>query len=107
VRFVQLAPGHWLLVDVGFVLAGSREVVPHLQPQPSFGAAAKCLVETDRHVGGNAALAVDRIIERLPRHAQCLCGLGDRQTERLYAVVPHRKTGWGGSFIVMVIAPVF
>jgi hypothetical protein len=36
-----------------------REVVGHLQPQPGFGAAAECLVETDRHVGRNAARAVD------------------------------------------------
>jgi hypothetical protein len=25
--------------------------------------------------------------------ARCLCGLGDRQAERLYAIVPHRKAG--------------
>jgi hypothetical protein len=88
VRFVQLAPGHWLDVDVGFVLAGLREVVGHLQPQPHFRAAAECLVETDRHFRRNAAFAVDQIVEGLPRHAQCLCGLGDRQAERLYAIVP-------------------
>jgi exodeoxyribonuclease V alpha subunit len=53
VRFVQLAPGHWLDVDVAFVLAGLREVVGHLQPQPCFRAAAECLVETDRHIRRN------------------------------------------------------
>jgi hypothetical protein len=42
---VQLAPGHRLDVDVGFVLAGLREIVGHLQPQPRFRAAAECLVE--------------------------------------------------------------
>src|SRR5207302_10798213 len=34
VRFVQLAAGYRLDVDVGLVLAGLREVVGHLQPQP-------------------------------------------------------------------------
>src|SRR5439155_12032091 len=58
VRLVQLAPGHRLDVDVGFALAGLREVVGHLQPQPGFGAAAECLVETDRHIRRNAALAI-------------------------------------------------
>jgi hypothetical protein len=83
VRFVQLAPGHRLDVDVGFLLAGLREVVGHLQPQPRFRAATECLVEPDRHIRGNAAFAVDQIVEGLTRHAQWLCGLGDRQTERL------------------------
>jgi hypothetical protein len=69
-----------------------------LQPQPGFRVAAECLVETDRHVGRNAALASDQIVEGLPRHPQCLCGLGDRQAERLYAIVPHPKAGVGRVF---------
>src|SRR5467141_812061 len=88
VWFVQLVPGHRLDVDVGFVLAGLREVVGHLQPQPGLRAAAECLIEADRHVRRNAALAVDQIVEGLTRHAQCLRGLGDRQAERFDAVVP-------------------
>jgi hypothetical protein len=35
------------------------------------------------------------MVEDLPGHAQYLCGLGDRQVERFYAVVPHRKAGMG------------
>jgi 3-hydroxy-D-aspartate aldolase len=50
VWFVQLAPGHRLDVDIGFVLASLREVVGHLQAQPGFRAAAECLVKAVRHI---------------------------------------------------------
>ena len=49
-----------------------------LHPQPRLRAAAERLLATDRHIHRNAALAVDEIVEGLPRLAQCLCGLGDR-----------------------------
>lgn len=63
--FCQLAPTHRLNADVAFVLAGLRDVVGNLQAQPRLRVATKRLVQPNCHVGGNAALAVDQIVERL------------------------------------------
>src|SRR5215831_10224822 len=108
-RFVQPVPGYRLDVDVGLVAPGLCKVVSHLQPQPRFRAAAECFVETDRHIGRNAALAVDQIIQGLPRYPQCLGSLGDCQPQRFDAVMPHRKAGVGwifhrhrGAFLVVI-----
>jgi hypothetical protein len=69
-------------------------------------AAARCLVQLDRHVGRNVALAVDQIVERLARDAQNLRRLGDREVKRLNAIVAHGRPGCGGFFMVMAVPPV-
>jgi hypothetical protein len=104
--FGQLVAARRLDVDLAFVLPGLGEVVSHLQPQPRFRAAAKCLVETDRHVGGNAALAVDQIVEgcRVTPNAAAASVIvrpsGSMQSCRT------ERPGWSGFFIVIVISPV-
>src|ERR1700730_119436 len=90
-RVVQLLPHNPLDLNLAFVLAGLREIVGHLQPQPRFRATAERLVEADRHLWRNTALTVHKIVEGLPRHPQNVRGLGDRQIERFDAVVPDRK----------------
>jgi hypothetical protein len=68
VRFVQLAPGYWLYVDVAFVSARLRQVAGHLQPQSRFRAAAECLVgdivplksKNDPPVGANSDAPITR-----------------------------------------------
>src|SRR6516165_238590 len=76
--------------NLAFVLAGLREVVGHLQPQPSFRATAECLVETDC-LRRYSALTVHEIVEGLPRHTQNVCGLGDGQIKGFDAVIPDGK----------------
>src|SRR6266446_4813799 len=90
-RLVQLPPHDPLDLDLAFVLAGLREIVGHLQPQPRFRAPAERLVETDRHLRRNPALTVHKIVEGLPRHPQNVCGLGDRQIKGFDAVMPDGK----------------
>src|SRR5258708_27547796 len=89
-RLLQLPPRDPLDFDLAFVPAGLREIVGHLQPQPSFRATAERLVEADRHFWRNTALAVYKVIEGLPRDPQNVRGLGHCQIESFDAVVPDR-----------------
>jgi len=68
-RLVHLPPHNPSDLYLGFVPAGLRQVVGHLQPQPGFRAATKGFVETDRHLRRNTGLAVHQIVERLPCQA--------------------------------------
>src|SRR6516225_12504880 len=60
----QLPPHNPFDLNRGFVLAGLRQVVGHLQPKPCFRATAERLVETDRHLRRNTGLAVYKVVER-------------------------------------------
>ena len=71
----QLPPHNPFDLNLALVLAGLRQVISHLQPQPRFRTTTERLVETDRHLRRNTALAVYKIVEGLPRHAQNVCSL--------------------------------
>jgi hypothetical protein len=106
-RLLQLPPRDPFDFDLAFVPAGLREIVGHLQPQPSFRATAERLVEADRHLWRNTALAVNKVIEGLPRDPQNVRGLGNCQIERFDAVVPDREPRMGRVFHRHGLAPRF
>jgi hypothetical protein len=97
-RLLQFPPRYRLDLDFVFMLPGLRQVVGCLKPQPCFRIPAKRLGEADRHIRRYAALAVHKIVERLPRYAQSFRRLGDRQAKRLDAVMPHGLAGVGWIF---------
>src|ERR1700687_6162460 len=65
------------------------QVIVHLHGEPQFRAAAKGFVQADRHLRRDTALAVDEIVERLPRHAEHLGSFGYTQAKRFEAIVAH------------------
>jgi hypothetical protein len=98
---LQLTPPHGLTL----ISPGLREAVGHLQPRPSLLAAER-LVEPDRYVGRNTALAIDQIVEGLACNAENVGGVGDGQAERLNAVVADGQAGIRRVFIVTMVPAV-
>src|ERR1019366_8589139 len=78
--------------DFALVLAGSCEIVGKLHSKPGFRRAAKGLREANRHLGADARLAVNDVVERLPADAENFRSLGYGQTQRLKAIMPHDAT---------------
>ena len=101
----QLPPHNPFDLNLGFVLAGLRQVVGHLQPKPCLRATAERLVETDRHLRRNTGPAVYKVVERLSCHTQNFRRLGDRQTTRFDAVMPDGKPPMGRVFHPHGLAP--
>jgi hypothetical protein len=87
------------------VLAGLREVVGHLQPQPRFRAAAECL---SRRIAISAEMPL-LPLTRLLR----VCRVTPNATAASVIVRPSgsmqscrtERPGWGGFFIVMIMHP--
>src|SRR5208282_1625168 len=75
--------------DFALVFAGLCEIICKLHPQPSFWRAAKGLREADRHLGADARLAVNDVVERLPADAENLRSLGYGQAQRLETCVSN------------------
>src|ERR1700730_1456137 len=65
-RLIQLPPHNPLDLNLAFVLAGLREIVGHLQPQPRFRATAERLVETDPISGEIPLLPFTRLLRVCP-----------------------------------------
>src|ERR1017187_470078 len=79
-------------LDFALVLAGSCEIVGKLHSKPGFRRAAKGLREANCHLGADARLAVNDVVERLPADAKNLRALGNGQAQRLEAIMPHDAT---------------
>jgi len=60
-----------------------------LHLRPGFAAAPSGLRQSDRHLGRHAVAAVQQLRKRLARYAKPRRDSGDRQTERLEAVLPN------------------
>src|SRR5579862_9553441 len=76
--------------DLAFAHAHLCEIEVNLHAKPGLGRAAKRLRQSHRHLGRNTALSADKIVERLTRDAEHLCGVGDTEAQGLQAVDPHR-----------------
>ena len=69
-------------LDLVSMLHGSGKIVGRLEPIPGFRAAAESLVETDRHLGRDAGMAVDDVGDLLAADAEALRRPG--KASRLY-----------------------
>jgi hypothetical protein len=54
-----------------------------------FRPPAEGAIEPKRHVRGNAPVAMNQIVQRLPGHAEPARGIGDGEPQGLEAVVLH------------------
>src|SRR5215469_5797864 len=104
---VQLPPHNPFDLNLGFVMAGLRQIVGHLQPQPRFRATTERFVEADRHLRRNTALGVHKVVEGLPCYTQNVRSLTNRQTKGFDAVMPDRKPRMGRVFHPHGLAPRF
>src|SRR5215831_13632829 len=82
-----------LYLDTALMLAGLREVIGCLQPQPMVGVRPPGFFKADRHICGNSSVAIEDTRERVPCNAKCLGCLSYSETQRLKAGILNRVAG--------------
>jgi hypothetical protein len=84
--------------DMAFVFAGGGEVIGELHAQPRFWRTAERFEQTYGHLRAYTRLAVHDVIESLAGDAEGLCSGGNRESQRLKAIVADDVAGMNGIF---------